>query len=99
MIPVLRRAQSSPVADNRHPTAGGTLSRQPFVLLPPGVAFQARTWDNNDHSWREGEAGRIAAKHTLSTPRLRSYVSESKLEKNHSPASGGLAGLLVTLAG
>ena len=75
-----------------HPPASGTLARQPFTLLLRGVAFRAGTWDNNDHGWREGATGRIAAKHTLPKPRLRSYVSESKLEENHRPASGALAG-------
>jgi len=68
------------------------MSRQPFGFLYLGVAFQAKKWDNNHHSWREGEFGRTAAKHTLPKSRLRSYLSESKLEEKDSPASGGLAG-------
>ena len=81
MIPIVRVAFSSAVAVHGHLSTRRTLPWQPLASLPIGLAFQAGTWDNNDHSWREGAPGRIAAKHTLPGSRLRSYVPESKLEE------------------
>jgi hypothetical protein len=88
---VMRLPPSASVPDHGRLPAPRAHPRQPFGSRLR-VASLLGTWDKYNHTWREGAPGRTAAKHILPKPRLRSYVSESKLEENHSPASGGLAG-------
>jgi hypothetical protein len=68
MIPVMYEAASSPVTDHRHLLASWTLAGQPIAILLLGVAFVAGTWDNNDHSRREGASWRVSRQGTLLQP-------------------------------
>jgi hypothetical protein len=61
MFTVVRESPPSPVTDHRHLLASGTLARQPFAVLLGGVAFFDGTWDNNDHSRREGASWSVPA--------------------------------------
>jgi hypothetical protein len=87
MIPVVREALSSPIANHRHPLASGTLSRQPFHVCPIGLASFTGKWDKYDHSRRESASwSRTRPRHTAPWRRFRSYVSHSKLKKNQALA-------------
>ena len=61
---IVRGPQSPSVTDNSLLVTRGTLARQPFALIS-GVAFVAGTWDNNDHSRREGASRSVPRQGTL----------------------------------
>jgi hypothetical protein len=93
VIPVMRPSEAPSMSNDRGPAATRAIARQPFaVTIASRLASIPGTWDKDDHG-REGmPRNRYPPRPLTPRPRLRSYVSESALKKNPTPAFIRLAG-------
>lgn len=86
MRQVMGLSPTAAVADHRFLLTNRTTPGQPIHVYGAGVASLVGKWDKYDHSRRESASwSRTRPRHTAPWRRFRSYVSHSKLKRNHGP--------------